>query len=32
MHEYDEHDGLHDLGRWSVIPYIHRESYYIAVC
>jgi hypothetical protein len=32
MLKQDEHGGLCGSGRWSVIPYIHRQSCCIAVC
>jgi hypothetical protein len=31
-HEQDEHDGLHDLGHRSIIPYAHRRESCIVVC
>jgi hypothetical protein len=32
MLKQGEHGGLRGSGRWSVIPYVHEESYSIAVC
>jgi hypothetical protein len=32
MHEQDEHEGLCDSNRRSIIPYVYRRELYYCVC